>query len=176
MAPKHFNICKLYHCKNGWANNNSSTFNVQRIFSVPVCSKDSFHTRNSWGRCHLHDNENSLIKNWHWQGWTMTWRDLYWKVLRISYIVKSRLFFNSLFLLVWFLFTLNFTITSTIHNYDKNLENKRTCCSRSIFHHYMFKVIIKILPSVTEDRTKWSSLGFSCVSHFKYQFILHSLL
>ena len=69
MAPKHFNICKLYHCKNGWANNNSSTFNVQRIFSVPVCSKDSFHTRNSWGRCHLHDNENSLIKNWHWQGW-----------------------------------------------------------------------------------------------------------
>ena len=106
----------------------------------------------------------------------MTWRDLYWKVLRISYIVRSRLFFNSLFLLVWFLFTLNFTITSTIHNYDKNLEKKRTCCSRSIFHHYMFKVIIKILPSVTGDRTKWSSLGFSCVSHFTYQFILHSLL
>ena len=79
------------------------------------------------------------------------------RFFRISVPAKKagevRLIFQ-FFIHIWFLFTLNFTITSTIHNYDKNLEKKRTCCSRSIFHHYMFKVIIKILPSVTGDRTK----------------------
>ena len=178
-------FAKLYHCKNGWANyNNWSTVSVQglHIFSsslfkrflsyrqlrqMPPDTSPSLRT--------FSDKKLTLTAGW--GSFSDMNRVIYWKVSWVTDIIHSQVKIGfQFFIYIWFLFTLTFTITSTIHNYDKNLEKKRTCCSRSIFHHYMFKVIIKILPSVTEDRTKWSSLGFSCVSHFKYQFILHSLL
>ena len=171
-------FAKLYHCKYGWANyNNWSTVSVQglHIFSsslfkrflsyrelrqMPPDTSPSLRT--------FSDKKLTLTAGW--GSFSDMNRVIYWKVSRITDIIHSQVKIGfQFFIYIWFLFTLTFTITSTIHNYDKNLEKKRTCCSRSIFHHYMFKVIIKILPSVTGDRTKWSSLGCSLLTRLTFE-------
>ena len=64
-------------------------------------------------------------KNWDWQGWDSL-SDMNRFILKglQGHIHSEVKIIFTFFIYIWFLFTLNFTITSTIHNYDKNLEKK----------------------------------------------------
>ena len=155
MAPKNLQNCIIVSMDGQIIITEVPSVFKDYIFSVPQLRQMPPDTSPSLRT--FSDKKLTLTAGW--GSFSDMNRVIYWKVSRVTDIIHSQVKIGfQFFIYIWFLFTLTFTITSTIHNYDKNLEKKRTCCSRSIFHHYMFKVIIKILPSVTEDRTKWSSL------------------
>ena len=144
MAPQNFNICKIVSLYGRIITEVPSMFNDYFQFLI---SKDSFHTENSWGRCQL----TPLVwlrtfpdKNRDWQGWDSL-TDMNRFILKgLQGHVQSEVkIIFQFFIYIWFLFTLNFTITSTIHNYDKNLEEKRTCFPGQFFTIICLKSSLK---------------------------------